>query len=81
MVLTHFISVAEKTPPVRSMRNGMVRMITKGRAREKGLIFTAHSTAKHTSWIKVNMCIRKVFTCNTVGVGGEGGGKKHLLKD
>lgn len=62
-VLTHFISMVEKSVPVMTMRKGMVRMRTKGSAREKGLIFTTHRTARHMSWITVKRCIRIVFTC------------------
>lgn len=62
-VLTHFISMTEKTLPVMNIRRGMVRMRTKGRAREKGLIFTIHRMARHTSWIRVKRCIRSVLTC------------------
>lgn len=62
-VLTHFMSVTENTLPVMNMRRGMVRMRTKGSAREKELIFTNHRTARHTSWIRVNKCIRIVVTC------------------
>lgn len=46
-----------------NMRRGMVRMRTKGSAREKVLIFTIHRTPKHTSWISVNRCIFNVVTC------------------
>lgn len=62
-LLTHFISMTEKSLPVMSMRRGMVRMRTKGSAREKGLIFTTHRIARHTSWIRVKRCIRSVDTC------------------
>lgn len=61
-VLTHFISMTEKSLPVINMRSGMVRMRTKGSASEAGLIFTAHRAARHTSWITVYRCIRSVFT-------------------
>lgn len=46
-----------------NMRRGMVRMSTKGRAREIGLDFTIHKTARHTIWMAVNTCIRPVLTC------------------
>lgn len=62
-VLTHFISMTENTLPVMKMRRGTVRVRTKGRAREKSLIFTTHRTARHKTWIRVNRCIRIVFTC------------------
>lgn len=55
--------MTENTLPVINMRRGMVRVRTKGRASEKSLIFTAHRTARHKSWIRVNKCIRSVFTC------------------
>ena len=55
--------MAEKSVPVMIMRRGMVRMRTKGRAREKGLIFTNHSTPRHASWIRVKRCICAVDTC------------------
>lgn len=55
--------MTENTLPVINMRRGMVRVRTKGRASEKSLIFTAHRTARHKSWIRVNKCIRIVFTC------------------
>lgn len=45
------------------IRRGMVRVRTKGRASEKSLIFTTHRTARHKTWIRVNKCIRNVFTC------------------
>lgn len=61
--LTHFISMTENNLPVMYMRSGMVRMRTKGSAREKGLIFTAHRTARHPSWIRVYKYIRNVVTC------------------
>lgn len=62
-VLTHFISMTENSLPVMNIRRGTVRMRTKGRASEKGLIFTTHRTARQRSWIRVNKCIRIVFTC------------------
>lgn len=66
-VLTHFISKGVKRRPVINMRRGMVRMRTKGSAKEKGLIFTAHRTARHTTWTRVKRCIRSVFTCTGDG--------------
>lgn len=37
-------------------------MRTKGKASEAWVDMTAHRTAKHTSWMQVNMCIRSVRT-------------------
>lgn len=48
-----------------NIRRGMVRMRIKGRASEMGLIFTNHRMARQMSWIRVNKCIRIVFTCAT----------------
>lgn len=62
--LTHFISLSVKSVPVMAMRRGMVRMRTKGRAREKALIFTIQRAPKHTIWIRVNKCIFIVVTCS-----------------
>lgn len=55
--------MTENTLPVMSIRRGMVRVRTKGRASEKSLIFTTHRMARHKIWIRVNKCIRIVFTC------------------
>lgn len=46
----------------RNIFTGTVRIRTKGKAREAWVDMTAHSTAKHTSWMQVNMCIRSVRT-------------------
>lgn len=54
--------MTENTLPVMKMRRGMVRMRKKGRASET-VIFTTHRMARHTSWIRVNKCIRMVLTC------------------
>lgn len=62
-LLTHFISLMVKIRPVMSIRRGMVRIRKKGRAREKGLCFTAHRTARHRTWTRVNRCIFSVLTC------------------
>lgn len=51
-----------KKRPVMAMRRGIVRMRTKGRAREAGLDLTIHSTARHTTWMAVYMCILPVDT-------------------
>lgn len=65
-LITHFISTSVNRRPVMNMRRGMVRMSTKGRAREIGLDFTIHKTARHTIWMAVNKCIRPVLTCKHV---------------
>lgn len=46
----------------RNILTGTVRMRTKGKASEATVDMTAHSDARHTSWISVYRCIRRVFT-------------------
>lgn len=60
--LTHAISLAVKMRGSRNIFTGTVRMRTKGKASEAWVDMTAHRTARHTSWMHVNMCIRSVRT-------------------
>lgn len=60
--LTHAISLAVKMRGSRNIFTGTVRMRTKGNASEAWVDMTAHRSAKHTSWMQVNMCIRSVRT-------------------
>lgn len=72
--------MTEKTLPVKRMRRGMVRIMTKGSAREKGLILTTQRTARHTSWITVKKCIRNVFTCKKGSTGESEQKNKDAVK-
>lgn len=63
--LTHCISRVVKMRGNRNHLMGTVRMRTKGKASEATVDMTVHSAARHTSWIPVNRCMRRVLTWNT----------------
>lgn len=62
--LTQAISREVKMRGSRNILTGTVMMSTKGKASEACVDMTAHSAARHTSWMQVNRCIRSVRTCS-----------------
>lgn len=63
--LTHCISRVVKIRGKRNIFTGTVRMRTKGKASDAEVDMTAHNEIRHTNWIPVNRCMRKVFTWST----------------
>lgn len=61
--LTQAISREVKMRGSRNILTGTVMMSTKGKASDACVDMTAHSAARHTSWMQVNRCIRSVRTC------------------
>lgn len=60
--LTHAISLTVKMRRSRNILTGTVRMRTKGKASDAWVDITAQRTAKHTTWMHVNRCMRSVRT-------------------
>lgn len=61
--LTQAISLLLKMRLSRNILTGTVRSRTKGKARDACVDITAQRTAKHTTWMQVNKCMRSVRTC------------------